>query len=130
MSLIGKRGGGGNLHSGLQDTRSTDGKTTLMKYFAEKLAAAEPPLQQLLSEMPHALLLFNSLAVQIPLLSHSPDPIFSHSKQGTSPSAASHRRQFRWLASRVTYPLSDVRCAGGGEVGRQILGAHCRRSRK
>ena len=47
----------------LQDMRSVDGKTTLMHYIATKLCSRDPPASLLIKEIPHAQLLYVTLAV-------------------------------------------------------------------
>lgn len=58
-----------------QDTRSRDGKTTLLRYIAAQLCTAEPPHALLSDEAPHVVCpaLQTSLSVGPPL----PDPQFT-----------------------------------------------------
>ena len=48
---------------GLQDVRSVNGRTTLLHYIASRLCAMVPPMSLLSKEIPHAKLLYTSLAV-------------------------------------------------------------------
>ena len=50
----------------LQDTRSADGKMTLLKYIAEDVCSHAPSHQLLAEEVPHVPRLTTSLAVRLP----------------------------------------------------------------